>query len=81
MYLKLILFGLKMMVKSGLEKIFMKSLHPYAKPFSEIIFYFIISWRGWVFGQPMNGTGGLQHHKFLVFDGKQHPKNICFRGC
>ena len=21
------------------------------------------------------GTGGLQHHKFLIFDGKQHAKN------
>ena len=27
------------------------------------------------------GTGGLQHHKFLIFDGKQHPKNIWFHGC
>ena len=25
------------------------------------------------FGQP-KGTGGLQHHKFLILDGKQHPK-------
>ena len=25
---------------------------------------------------PTKGTGGLQHHKFLTFDGKQHPKNI-----
>ena len=23
-------------------------------------------------------TGGLQHHNFLIFDGKQHPKNIWF---
>ena len=30
---------------------------------------------------PTKGTGGLQHHKFLIFDGKQHPKNIWFRGC
>jgi hypothetical protein len=39
-----------------------------------------ISWRGWVFW-PTKGTGGLQHHIFLIFDGKQHPKNIWFRGC
>ena len=24
---------------------------------------------------------GLQHHNFLIFDGKQHPKNIWFHGC
>ena len=30
---------------------------------------------------PTKGTGGLQHHKFLIFDGKQHPKNIWFHGC
>ena len=30
---------------------------------------------------PTKGTGGLQHHKFLIFDGKQHPKKIGFRGC
>ena len=24
---------------------------------------------------------GLQNHNFLIFDGKQHPKNIWFRGC
>ena len=39
-----------------------------------------ISCRGRVFW-PTKGTGGLQHHKFLIFDGKQHPKNIWFRGC
>ena len=27
------------------------------------------------------GPGGLQYHIFLIFDGKQHPKNIWFRGC
>ena len=30
---------------------------------------------------PTKGTGGLEHHKFLIFDGKQHPKNIWFHGC
>ena len=25
---------------------------------------------------PIKGTGGLQHHKFLIFDGKQHPKKF-----
>jgi hypothetical protein len=30
---------------------------------------------------PTKGTGGLQHHIFLIFDGKQHPKNIWFHGC
>ena len=31
------------------------------------------------FGQ--QGTGGLPYHKFWIFDGKQHPKNIWFIGC
>ena len=39
-----------------------------------------ISWRERGFG-PIKGTGGLQHHKLLIFDGKQHAKNIWFRGC
>ena len=39
-----------------------------------------ISWREQVFW-PTKGTGGLQHHKFSIFDEKQHPKNIWFRGC
>ena len=30
---------------------------------------------------PTKGTGGLQHHNFLIFDGKQHPENIWFHGC
>ena len=34
-----------------------------------------------LFGQPNVRTGGLQHHNFLIFDGKQHPKNIWFHGC
>ena len=29
---------------------------------------------------PTKGTGGLKHNKFLIFDGKQHPKNIWFHG-
>ena len=32
------------------------------------------------FGQT-KGTGGLQHHKLLIFDEKQCPKNIWFHGC
>ena len=32
-----------------------------------------ISCRKWVFW-PTKGTGGLQHHNFLIFDGKQHTK-------
>ena len=42
-----------------------------------------ISWREQVVW-PTKGTGGLQHHNVLVFDGKQHPKNIWFNiicGC
>ena len=39
-----------------------------------------ISCRARVFW-PAKGTGGLQHHKFSIFDGKQHPENIWFRGC
>jgi hypothetical protein len=39
-----------------------------------------ISWREQVFW-PTKGTGGLQHHIFLIFDGKQHPKKNWFRGC
>jgi hypothetical protein len=35
-----------------------------------------ISWRAGVFW-----PGGLQHHNFFIFDGKQHPKNIWFHGC
>ena len=31
--------------------------------------------------EPTKGTGGLKHHNFLIFDEKQHPKNIWFRGC
>jgi hypothetical protein len=23
---------------------------------------------------PIKGAGGLKHHKFSIFDGKQHPK-------
>ena len=38
------------------------------------------SWREQVFW-PTKGTEGLQYHKFSIFDGKQHPKNIWFRGC
>ena len=38
-----------------------------------------ISCRGRVFG-PTKGTGGFQQHKVLIFDEKQHPKNIWFRG-
>ena len=30
---------------------------------------------------PTKGTRGLQHHNSLIFDGKQDPKNIWFRGC
>ena len=33
-----------------------------------------ISWKGWVIWS----TKRLQHHIF--FDGKQHPKNVWFRG-
>jgi hypothetical protein len=33
------------------------------------------SWREQVFW-PTKGTGGLQHHKFLIFYGKQHPKKF-----
>ena len=39
-----------------------------------------ISCSGRVFW-PTKGTRGLQHHEFLIFDGKQHPKNIWFHGC
>ena len=30
---------------------------------------------------PTKGTGGLQHHIFLIFDEKQQPKKNWFRGC
>ena len=36
-----------------------------------------ISWREQV-DWPTKGTGGSQQHKCLIFDGKQHPKNIWF---
>ena len=32
------------------------------------------------FFEPTKRTG-IQHRNFLIFDGKQHPKNIWFRGC
>ena len=33
-------------------------------------------------GQPkVQEAYSLHHRKFLTFDGKQHPKNIWFRGC
>jgi hypothetical protein len=49
-------------------------------PFSVITIRVNISWRE-RFVWPTEGTGGLQHHNFLSFDGKQHPKNIWFHGC
>ena len=42
------------------------------KVFSVITSLVNISWREQVFW-PTKGTRGLQHHKFLIFDGKQHP--------
>jgi hypothetical protein len=50
------------------------------KAFSVITSHVNISWRERVVW-PTKGTGGIQHHRFLIFDGKQHPKNIWFRGC
>ena len=38
------------------------------------------SWREQVFW-PTKVAGFLQHHNFLIFDEKQHPKKIWFRGC
>jgi hypothetical protein len=29
---------------------------------------------------PTKGTGGLKHHIFLIFDGKQHLENIWSHG-
>ena len=43
------------------------------KGFSVINSHVNISRGGQVFW-PTKGTGGLQHHNFLIFDGKQHPK-------
>ena len=48
--------------------------------FSVITSQVNISWRERV-AWPTKGTGDLQHHKSLIFDGKQHPKNIWFHGC
>ena len=45
------------------------------KMFSVITSRVNIAWRERVVW-PTKGTGGLQYHKFLIFDGKQHPKNI-----
>ena len=55
-------------------------LKTHEKAFSVITSHVNISWRERVVW-PTKGTGGLQHHKFLIFDGKQHPKNIWFHGC
>ena len=30
---------------------------------------------------PTKVQEGLQHHIFLIFDGKEHPENIWFHGC
>ena len=49
------------------------------KAFSVITSHINISWREQVFC-PTKGTGGLQYHKFSIFDGKQHPKKNWFRG-
>jgi hypothetical protein len=50
------------------------------KAFSVINSHVNISWRQRVV-LSTKGTGGIQHHEFFIFDGKQHPKNILFRGC
>ena len=55
-------------------------LKTHEKAFSVITSHVNISWREQVVW-PTKGTGGLQHHNFLIFDEKQHPKNIWFRGC
>jgi hypothetical protein len=47
----------------------------HAKLFSVITNHVNISWRERVVW-PTKGTGGLKHHNFLIFDGKQHSKNI-----
>ena len=52
----------------------------FLKTFSVITSRVNILWRGRVFWHT-KGTGGLQHHDFLIFDRKQQPKNIYFRGC
>ena len=52
----------------------------FMKAFSVITSRANILWRGRVFW-PTKGTGGLQHDKFLIIDGKQHPKNIWFSEC
>ena len=48
-------------------------------PLSVITSHVHISWRERVVWST-KGTGVLQNQKFLIFDGKQHPKNIWFRG-
>ena len=56
------------------------NIHGTENAFSVITNRVNISCRGQVFW-PTKITGGLEHHTFLIFDGKQHPKNIWFRGC
>ena len=55
-------------------------LKSHFQAFSVITSRVNISCREQVFW-PTKGTGGLQHHKFLIFEGKHHPKNIWFHGC
>ena len=33
------------------------------------------------FGQPKVQEAYVKHDTVFIFDGKQHPKNIWFRGC
>ena len=52
------------------------------RPLHEILTQLVITEKAFsgVFGLT-KGPRGLQHHNFFIFDGKQHPKNIWFRGC
>ena len=55
--------------------------------FSAIFFFFKIFFQNLFFLLKMEvetstkGSGCLKHHKFLIYDGKQHPKIFWFRGC
>ena len=70
------IFGLKMVMKSGLEKMFLKSHHAQS-PFSEFFFYFI---ERWIFAQNYNGKWNFKpkispiFHFYWVSDGRMAHK-------
>ena len=62
---------------------YVKIIVTHARAFFKVIIFTIdsVTMDGSTFSDfSAKGTGGLQQHIFLIFDGKQHPKKIWFRG-